>query len=396
MVTRANPLPDNAALELTILMPCLNEAETLARCIDKARAYLARSGVAGEVLIADNGSTDGSQAIAAAHGARVVAVAARGYGSALIGGIRAARGRYVIMGDSDDSYDFSALEAFVDKLREGYALVMGNRFKGGIMPGAMPKLHRYLGNPVLTAVGRLFFRSPCGDFHCGLRGFDRDAILALDLQAPGMEFASEMVVKATIQKISIAEVPTILHPDGRSRPPHLRSWRDGWRHLRFLLLFSPAWLFLYPGLILFAGGLAVMAWLVGGARVVGNVTLDIHSLLYASVFTVIGMQSVLFWVFTKIYGAREGMLLVDAAFERVVARVSLERGLVTGGVLLVVGLALGAAAVGVWSSVDYRDLQPETTMRLAIPSATAILLGFQLIYGCFFISVLDIRSSRRD
>ena len=233
--------------ELTILMPCLNEAETLGICIEKALSFLARTGIAGEVVIADNGSTDGSQAIAEGLGARVVPVPARGYGSALLGGIEAARGRYVIMGDSDDSYDFSRLELFVEQLRAGYALVMGNRFKGGIMPGAMPALHRYLGNPVLTAIGRLFFRSPCGDFHCGLRGFDREAILALDLQAPGMEFASEMVVKATINRLRMTEVPTILSPDGRSRPPHLRSWRDGWRHLRFLLLFSPRWLFLYPG-----------------------------------------------------------------------------------------------------------------------------------------------------
>ncbi len=231
---------DHSACELTILMPCLNEAETLATCIAKAMSYLDRSGVNGEVLIADNGSTDGSQAIAEAAGARVVAVAAKGYGSALLGGIQAARGRFVIMGDSDDSYDFSKLDAFVEKLREGYALVMGNRFKGGIAPGAMPPLHRYIGNPVLTTIGRVFFRSPCGDFHCGLRGFDRRAILDLDPQAPGMEFASEMVVKATIHGLRITEVPTTLSPDGRSRPPHLRSWRDGWRHLRFLLLFSPA------------------------------------------------------------------------------------------------------------------------------------------------------------
>ena len=253
--TQTHPVTARSAsqetCELTILMPCLNEAETLDRCIVKARGYLARCGVAGEVLVADNGSTDGSQAIAEAAGARVVPIPERGYGSALIGGVRAARGRYVIMGDSDDSYDFSQLDLFVQQLRAGYQLVMGNRFKGGIMPGAMPPLHRYLGNPVLTAIGRIFFRSPCGDFHCGLRGFDRAAILSLDLQAPGMEFASEMVVKATIRKLRITEVPTTLSPDGRSRPPHLRSWRDGWRHLRFLLLFSPRWLFLYPGAALF-------------------------------------------------------------------------------------------------------------------------------------------------
>ena len=248
MGTMDTALPPNVVeqCDLTILMPCLNEAETLASCVAKARSFLIRTGIRGEVLIADNGSTDGSQQIAEEAGARVVAIAEKGYGSALLGGIRAARGRYVIMGDSDDSYDFSRLEGFVEKLHAGYQLVMGNRFLGGIAPGAMPPLHRYLGNPVLSTIGRVFFRSPCGDFHCGLRGFERTAVLALDLQAPGMEFASEMVVKATIRKLRIAEVPTTLSPDGRSRPPHLKSWRDGWRHLRFLLLFSPRWLFLFP------------------------------------------------------------------------------------------------------------------------------------------------------
>ncbi|MBV9252302.1 MAG: glycosyltransferase family 2 protein [Acetobacteraceae bacterium] len=287
-------MPGQGTCELTILMPCLNEAETLARCIAKARAFLARAGVNGEVVIADNGSTDGSQQIAEREGARVVPIPERGYGSALLGGLRAARGRYVIMGDSDDSYDFSRLERFVEKLRAGYELVMGNRFKGGIMPGAMPPLHRYLGNPVLTTVGRLFFRSPCGDFHCGLRGFDRDAILGLDLQAPGMEFASEMVVKATIRGLRITEVPATLSPDGRSRAPHLRSWRDGWRHLRFLLLFSPSWLFLYPGAGLFALGVASMLWLLPHRRVLAGATLDIHTLFYASLGVAVGFHSMLF------------------------------------------------------------------------------------------------------
>ena len=253
-------------LELTILMPCLNEAETLATCIDKARRYLDTSGIRGEILVADNGSTDGSREIAAEHGARVVAVAERGYGAALKAGIKAAAGRYVIMGDADDSYDFSNLHPFVAKLREGVELVMGNRFKGGIAPGAMPGLHKYLGNPVLSGIGRLFFKSPIGDFHCGLRGFHRNAIAALGLESPGMEFASEMVVKATLRHKAIAEVPTTLSPDGRSRPPHLRSWRDGWRHLRFLMLFCPKWLFFYPGLVLLAAGLASMVWLVPQPR----------------------------------------------------------------------------------------------------------------------------------
>ncbi len=382
--------------ELTILMPCLDEAETLAICVDKAQAFLARAGIAGEIVIADNGSTDGSQEIARAHGARVVDIPVRGYGSALKGGIRAARGRYVIMGDSDDSYDFGALAPFVAKLREGWQLVMGNRFKGGIKPGAMPALHRYLGNPVLTAIGRAFFHSPCGDFHCGLRGFDRNAILALDLQAPGMEFASEMVVKATTNNLRITEVPTTLSPDGRSRPPHLRSWRDGWRHLRFLLLFSPRWLFLLPGATLFLGGLAGMAWLLPAARQVGTIMLDIHTLLYASLAVVIGAQAIQFWIFTKIYGMREGIVPADNWFRSWIGIATLERGLIAGGLLIVLGLVLGAEALGRWGEKTFGLLQPSETMRLVIPSATAILLGFQVAYGSFFISVLEIRASRTE
>jgi glycosyltransferase involved in cell wall biosynthesis len=381
--------------ELTILMPCLNEAETIGRCVSKAQAFLARSGMAGEVVIADNGSTDGSQAIAESLGARVVPIASRGYGNALIGGIRAARGRFVIMGDSDDSYDFSALGGFVEKLRSGYQLVMGNRFRGGILPGAMPTLHRYLGNPVLTTVGRIFFRSPCGDFHCGLRGFDRNAILALDLQAPGMEFASEMVVKATTRKLRITEVPTTLSPDGRSRPPHLRSWRDGWRHLRFLLLFSPRWLFLYPGFGLFVAGAAAMVWLLPRPRVVHGVTFDIHTLFYASLAVVVGFHSMLFWVFAKIYGMREGLVPPDPWFHRVMRPVTLEAGLITGGVLLVLGVGLGAFALSAWSTAEFGALQIEHTMRLVIASGTAILLAFQVGYGAFFISILEVRAQQR-
>lgn len=387
--------PEAAACELTILMPCLNEAETLAICIRKARDFLTRAGIAGEVLIADNGSTDGSQAIAVLNGARVVPIAEKGYGSALTGGIRAARGRYVIMGDSDDSYDFSRLEAFVAQLRQGYALVMGNRFQGGIKPGAMPPLHRYLGNPVLTAVGRLFFRSPCGDFHCGLRGFDRQAILDLDLQAPGMEFASEMVVKATIHGLAVTEVPTTLSPDGRSRPPHLRSWRDGWRHLRFLLLFSPRWLFLYPGLALFLGGVGLTGWLLPHARVVAGVMLDIHTLFYASIAVVLGAHLMLFWVFAKLYGMREGLVPEDARFLERVRSVRLEAGLIAGGILLAFGLGLGGHALSAWSSSAFGPLVPAQAMRMVIPSGTAILLAFQLAFGAFFLSVLEIRSSRR-
>lgn len=381
-------------LELTILMPCLNEAETLATCIDKAQSFLRRTGIAGEVLIADNGSTDGSQEIARTHGARVEPIPARGYGSALIGGIRAARGRYVIMADSDDSYDFSALDLFVERLREGWQLVMGNRFQGGIKPGAMPPLHRYLGNPVLTGIGRLFFRSPSGDFHCGLRGFDRTAILGLDLQTPGMEFASEMVIKATIAKLRITEVPTTLSPDGRSRPPHLRSWRDGWRHLRFLLLFSPRWLFLYPGFTIFVLGLLLMGWLMPGPRHFGGITLDIHTLLYAALAVNLGYQAVLFWTFTKVYGMREGIVPPDPWFHRMVSVATLERGLIAGLLLLLTGIGIGFAAVGAWNKADFGAISASDTMRLVIPSATAIMLAFQTAYGTFFLSVLEIRSTR--
>jgi glycosyltransferase involved in cell wall biosynthesis len=380
--------------ELTILMPCLNESETLAQCINKARGFLARSGISGEVVIADNGSTDGSQALAIANGARVVDVPERGYGSALIHGIRGANGKYVIMGDSDDSYDFGALELFVEKLREGFQLVMGNRFRGGIKPGAMPPLHRYLGNPVLTTIGRVFFRSPCGDFHCGLRGFERDAILKLDLQASGMEFASEMVVKATIHKLRVAEVPTTLSPDGRSRPPHLRSWRDGWRHLRFLLLFSPRWLFLYPGFAMFMAGVLAMLWLLPAPRTVFGVTFDIHTLVYAAVAVVVGFQSVLFWVFAKIYGMREGIVPWDPGFQSILRLVSLENGLVVGGLLVFLGISLAVYALGSWDAGGFGALRPTDTMRLVIPSATAILLGMHMAYGAFFISVLEIQTTR--
>ena len=384
----------STGIELSILMPCLNEAETIGRCIAKARSFLARNGVVGEVVVADNGSSDGSQEIARAHGARVITVAERGYGSALMGGIRAARGRYIVMGDSDDSYDFSSLSLFLDKLREGCALVMGNRFAGGIAPGAMPALHRYLGNPVLSAIGRIFFRSPCSDFHCGLRGFRRDAILSLDLQAPGMEFASEMVVKATIRGLAIAEVPTTLSPDGRSRPPHLRSWRDGWRHLRFLLLFSPRWLFFYPGCSVFLTGIAAMLWLLPKPRSIGPVGFDIHTLFYASLAVVVGFQCMMFWMFARIYGAREGIVPSDPWFESITSIFTLEAGLVCAAAMLLSGIGLGVYAVSSWGTVDFGALSATLAVRIVIPSGTLILLGFQTAYSAFFMSILDIRASR--
>lgn len=402
MITGTGALPDTIAvssvnlrnaptLELTILMPCLNEAETLAVCIQKAQRSVQALGIAGEVLIADNGSTDGSQEIAARLGARVVPVSEKGYGSALLNGIAAARGKYVIMGDSDDSYDFASLGGFVEKLRQGYELVMGNRFQGGIAPGAMPPLHKYLGNPVLTGIGRLLFRSPCGDFHCGLRGFDREAILRLDLQTTGMEFASEMVVKATLHKLRIAEVPTTLSPDGRSRPPHLRSWRDGWRHLRFLLLYSPRWLFLYPGLILMAAGLLVGLWLLPGPRPLGPVTLDVHTLLYAALAVILGYQAITFAVFTKIFAVTEGLLPEDPRLNRIFRYITLEVGLICGGALTLLGLAGSLAAFRVWGGKSFGPLDVSQTLRLTIPAVTALTLGCQTILSSFFLSVLGLR-----
>ncbi len=379
--------------EVTVLMPCLDEAETIAICIKKAQAYMASHGISGEVLIADNGSTDGSQAIAEGLGARVVAVAEKGYGSALLGGIAAAKGRYVIQGDADDSYDFSDLGLFIEKLREGYALVMGNRFKGGIKPGAMPPLHRYLGNPVLTGFGRLFFNSPVGDFHCGLRGFDRQAVAGLGLTSSGMEFASEMVVKATLQGLSITEVPTTLSPDGRSRAPHLRSWRDGWRHLRFLLLFSPRWLFLYPGALLMAMGLLSMIWLLPGPRHVGGLTLDVHTLVYSAAAIVCGFQAVAFAVFTKIYAIEAGLLPADSRVARLGDLFSLEVGLIIGALLLLGGLGVSIFAVEFWGRSEFGDLDPTVSMRSVLPGVTALILGLQIIFSSFFFSVLEL--SRR-
>ncbi|WP_428489945.1 glycosyltransferase family 2 protein [Rhodopila sp.] len=382
--------------ELTILMPCLNEAETLEYCITEANAFFTRTGIRGEVVIADNGSNDGSQTIARSAGARVVDISARGYGSALKGGIEAARGSFVVMGDSDGSYDFARLDLFIEKLRAGFQLVLGNRFKGGIAKGAMPMVHRYLGNPVLTAIGRMFFRSPCGDFHCGLRGFDRRAILALDLQAAGMEFASEMIVKASVDKLRITEVATTLSPDGRNRPPHLRTWRDGWRHLRFLLLFSPRWLFLFPGFATFALGTLASLALLPGPIGVGGIVLDVHTLLYTSTAAVVGFQSVMFWVFAKVYGQRERIVPPDPWFDSVVRWVSVENALLTGLVLLLLGVALGLCAFGLWSSHGFGSLHPQDTMRFAIPSAAIIILASQLVYGAFFISLLNIRATHPE
>jgi glycosyltransferase involved in cell wall biosynthesis len=377
-------------LELTILMPCLNEARTLGDCIRKARLFLEREGIRGEVLVADNGSTDGSQSIAESLGARVLPVPMRGYGAALHGGTLAARGRYVIMGDSDGSYDFADLMPFVEKLRKGYDLVMGNRFRGGIRPGAMPWKNRYLGNPLLSGLGRLMFRSPVRDFHCGLRGYSVEAYRRLDLRTTGMEYASEMVIKATLCGLRMTEVPTTLSPDERGRPPHLRPWRDGWRHVRFMLLYSPRWLFLVPGLVLMALGLAVAAWLLPGARVVGHVRFDVHTLLYAAMAVVIGFQAVAFAVFTKVFAISEGLLPEDPWLRRVARYVSVETGLVLGCVLFFSGLAGSAYALGTWGLQAFSDLDPQRTLRTVIPAVTALVLGGQVILASFFLSILGL------
>jgi glycosyltransferase involved in cell wall biosynthesis len=382
---------EESPLELSIVMPCLNEAETLALCISKAQHTLDELGIHGEIVIADNGSTDGSQEIALELGARVVPVEEKGYGSALLGGIAVAQGRYVIMGDADDSYDFTDLGPFLEKLREGHELVMGNRFKGGIKPGAMPNLHRYLGTPVLTAVERLFFRSRIGDVNCGLRGFDRRAILGLDLRSMGMEFASEMIVKASLHRLSIAEVPTTLSPDGRSRPPHLSSWRDGWRHLRFLLMYSPSWLFLYPGLLLMLLGVATSLWLFPRARMVAGVGFDVQTLVASSAAIVIGYQSVVFSVLTKVFAISEGLLPEDRRLSRIFRYVNLEVGLIFGFLLLIAGLAGGIFAFLQWSEQSFGALNASQSLRNFIPSMTALSLGFQTVFSSFFLSVLGMR-----
>ncbi len=381
---------DTTGCELTILMPCLDEAETLATCIAKATDYLRRRDIDGEVLVADNGSTDGSPEIARSAGARVVAIAEPGYGSALLGGIHAAHGRYVIMGDADDSYDFSALDPFVDALRSGTQLVMGNRFAGGIEPGAMPWLHRRIGNPVLSFIGRLFFGVPVRDFHCGLRGFDRAAVLGLGLRTTGMEFASELVVRASLDGLSITEVPTTLSKDGRSRPPHLRSWRDGWRHLRFLLIYSPRWLFLYPGILAMTIGLVATIALLIGPVEVGSLAFDVATMIYAASLVILGYQAVLFSLVTRYYATQRGLLPASRSITDLADRWTLERGLLAGALIFVVGLAVGLVQVVRWSGEGFGQLDTRESVSAAIPAMLGLTLGFQTVMFSMFTSILSI------
>jgi glycosyltransferase involved in cell wall biosynthesis len=378
-------------MEFTILMPCLDEALTVETCVRKARAYLSKKGIVGEILVADNGSSDGSQDIAKAAGARVVHIENKGYGAALIGGIQAAQGRFVIMADADDSYDFTDLDGFVDRLRSGFKLVMGNRFKGGIKPGAMPLLNRYLGNPALSFIGRTLFSSAIGDFHCGMRGFDRQAILELRLGSPGMEFASEMVVKASLAQLSIAEIPTTLSPDGRQRAPHLRPWRDGWRHLHFMLLRSPQWLFLYPGLMLSAASLAGAGILiVAPLQIPGFFTLDINALLYFAIAAIVGVQISYFGLFAMSLSQKMNLRIArgfSGALLRAVPRAST---IAIGMLLVFCGLCGAIYAFVQWGHTSFGALVPTDVMRITIPSVTTLAIGAQVVFGGLLLSFIEV------
>ena len=382
-----NPPP----LLVSVVMPCLDEAETLERCVRRAVEAIAAAGIAGEVIVADNGSTDGSQEIARRAGARVVDVPERGYGAALLGGIATARGRHVVMGDADDSYDFGEVPAFVAKLEEGYDLVMGSRFRGRIEPGAMPFLHRWLGNPVLSFLGRLFFRVPTSDFHCGIRAFRKEAIERVGLRTTGMEFATEMVVKASLFGLRMGEIPVTLRKDGRSRPPHLRTWRDGWRHLRFLLMYSPRWLYLWPGLFLVLLGSGLLAWLYPGPRQVGAATLDVHAMLGASVMVLAGVEALTFAVFAKVFAVTEGLLPEDPRLARAFRVVTLETGLAASALLLAAGTGLCASVAADWAASVFNYLDYSLSMRRMIPGALLLVLGAHGLFASFFLSILGLR-----
>jgi glycosyltransferase involved in cell wall biosynthesis len=378
-------------IELSVVIPCLNEGQTIGKRVRQALEVLREAGVAGEVIVADNGSIDGSAEIAEAEGAWVVRVAEKGYGSALMGGIAAARGGYVLMADADESHDLTHIPQFLAELRTGQDLVMGNRFRGGIAKGAMPFLHRYLGSPVLTGLGKLFFKSRCGDFHCGMRGFRRESYRRMDLRSTGMEFASEMVVKATLLRMKMSEIPTTQLPDGRGRPPHLRTWQDGWRHLRFLLMYSPRWLFLYPGTLLILLGLAGCVWLLPGPQFFHGIGFDVHTLLYAFIFVLLGFQLVAFAVFTKIFAISEGLLPEDPRLNRAFRYITLETGLLAGCLLIAPGLGGSIYAVSDCATGHCGLLESAHLLRIVMLSAFSLTLGVQFVCGSFFLSILGLR-----
>ncbi len=383
--------PTNS-IELSIVLPCLNEERTVGTCIRKAQSCLAANGIIGEIIVADNGSTDNSAHIARSLGARVVHVPERGYGNALKGGFAAARGKYILMADADDSYELDNLMPFVEKLRQGYDLVMGNRFKGGIQPGAMPWHHRYIGNPVLSFIGKLFFRSPANDFHCGMRAFTREAIQKINPQTPGMEFASEIVIKASILGLKVCEVPTRLFPDGRGRPPHLRSFRDGWRHLRFLLLYSPAWLFLYPGLFLLTVGGLLSIVLFFGPVNIGFRYIDFHTFIAAGSLSYLGLNMVAFAVITRIYAYYHGLLPNPPRLFRLFRYINLEKGLLAGSGLVLLGLILLLRAL--FLSDNFAQIGFDTSVRLVFGGALALVGGAQVIFTSFVLSMLGMKAIR--
>jgi glycosyltransferase involved in cell wall biosynthesis len=381
--------------ELSIVIPCLNEAASLAACLQKATAFIAAHNINGEIIVADNGSEDESVTIAAQYKTIIIREPEKGYGNAIIAGVNAAQGTYIIMGDADDSYDFSTIMPFLILLREGYDVVIGNRFKGGIQKGAMPFLHRYIGNPVLSFIGKLFFRVNIGDFHCGLRGFSKDSFNKLEIKTTGMEFASEMIVKAALLNMKITETPVILHPDKRMQPSHLRTWRDGWRHLRFLLLYSPRWLFLIPGLILIIFGFISSISLITGPIHIGNKKLDIHTLMYTSCFVLLGFQFISFYIFTKLYAATHGLIPHQQIFiDNFNKYFKLEKGIIVGVLLFVAGVALNIKSFLYWKNTGFNNLDPVKVLRWVIPSVTLILLGMQVILSCFYLSILTIKDNR--
>jgi glycosyltransferase involved in cell wall biosynthesis len=384
------PTPELQPVEVSIVMPCLNEETTLPACIAKAKAAIAEHGLQAEIVVADNGSTDNSRGIATAMGARVVTASERGYGAAIRSGIEAARGRFIIVGDADDSYDFSLIYPFVERLRQGSDLVVGNRFKGGIDTGAMPWKHRYIGNPLLSGLGRLLFKIRIGDLHCGMRGVRKDAYERMGLVASGMEFASEMVIKAAAKRMRVEEVPIPLHRDGRNRPPHLRSFRDGWRHLRFMLLFSPRWLFMAPGAALLVLGLAGSGWLITGAKEIGRLGLDIHTLLAAGFLCLLGYQTLIFGLFTKFFAIHQGFSQPNQVLVTLGKRITLEVGLLTGLGLVLAGTVVLALAIASWSATGFGALDPRLTMRQVIPALVLIALGVQTVFASFFISILSV------